>query len=115
MRVVGDFSIHEHHSEQNEITELRMNHVAMNPHASETRSDSHRLVRNDPHLRSPAVRFHGETHRSAIHRADTDSLELRDNLAGSLVGFVACVMKFEISDGACRGTNLIACHANPNA
>src|SRR5215469_4101798 len=101
--------------EQNEIAELWMNHIPVDSHPPEPRSDRHGLMRNDPHLRSPAIRFHGETYRCAVDGADTDSFNDPDNLAGGLVGFVRCVMKFEIGDGARRGSNILAVHENHKA
>ena len=98
MGIFGDFCIHQYRSQENEIPELGMNHVAMNPHLSEARRDRYRLVGDHPHFRSPTISLHRESNGSAIDRANPDLFQCRDDSAGHFVGFVRRVMEFEIGD-----------------
>ena len=92
-----------------------MYHVTVNPHVPEAGCHGYWLVRNEPHLRSPAIGFHGEPNRSAIQSAHTDAFQHRDDLARDFVGLIGRVMEFEIRDGTGGGTNIFPIHANHEA
>src|SRR5579859_3039784 len=91
-----------------------MNHVAMNPHLSETCRHGYRLVGNHPHFCSPAISFHREPNRSAIDRADPNLFQCRNNSEGHFVSFVCRVMEFEVGDGTGWRPDVLPVHAADN-
>src|SRR5437764_14775918 len=96
MGILGDFCIQQYRSQQNKIAELGMNHVAMNPHLSETGCYRDRLVGDHPHFRSPTISFHWKPNSSAVDRANPKLFQCRDDSASHFVGFVCRVMELEI-------------------
>ena len=61
--VFGGFRPDEDRPQQDEVAELGVDDVAMNPHHAQAGGDCHGLVRDDPHLLRPAVGLHREAHR----------------------------------------------------
>ena len=60
--VIGGVTIDKHRSEQDEISELRVNQIAVDAHVTEPGFDRDRLVRDDPNGVSGLVHLHRETH-----------------------------------------------------
>jgi hypothetical protein len=92
------------HYEQDKISKFWMYHITVNPHAPEAGSYGYWLVRNDPHLRSPAIGFHREP--PAIQGAHAAAFQRRYDLARDFVGLVGRVMEFEIRYGTGRALPL---------
>jgi hypothetical protein len=59
--VIGGVTIDKHRSEQDEISELRVNQIAVDAHVTEPGFDRYRLVRDDSNSVSGLVHLHGET------------------------------------------------------
>ena len=110
LRIRADFRTNENCAEQNEISEVRVNHVAMNTHVAQPRCDRDGFVRHDPHpFVAPTIRLHWKPHRR-IHGANPRALQRRCDAAGDVVDIIARMMKLQVRDRARRTAYIVPVH-----
>src|SRR5215467_11066610 len=87
--VLASFAIRQHGSQKNEISEFRMNQIAVNAHVSESGFDGGRLVGDDPdRVARVLIHFHREAHRR-IHRANSSFLELGNDRRADFIDLMS--------------------------
>jgi hypothetical protein len=74
MTKCSDCGAHQNGPEEDEVPELRVNHSAMDSHASQTGTDNNGLMRYSPHPCAPAICFHEQPSRPAIDRGNSRTL-----------------------------------------
>jgi hypothetical protein len=109
VRFLIDLGGEQNRSQQDEVAELRMNDVAMDPHPAETRGHGHRLVGDDPDFPRKPAHLHRKTARR-IHGPMAGLLESPDDLPADLVHMVGRLVKLEIRDGTLRAADRFAVH-----
>src|SRR5271165_670744 len=113
--VGGRLGGNQHGAQQDEVAELGVDHVAMDAHVTQTRSDCDRLVRHDPDLPTwKAVHLHREAHRW-VHCPYLLTLQGRNDLEGDLVDMLAGVVEFEVSDRPSRAADRFSIHPTHEA
>ena len=98
-------------AQKDEVSELGMNQVAVNPDFAETCRGGHRFVRYNPELAGKIIHLHRESHRR-IHRPYSLPFQFPNDPARNLVDLVSGVVKLEIRDRAGAAADRFAIHAN---
>src|SRR5436305_676827 len=105
----------ENGAEKNEISELWMNHIAMNSHPTKTGSHGNRLMRYGPWLSSKAICFHWKARCTRNRRPDLERLEFRNYLLSNNIRFVRLDVKLQVRDRTSWSPDILLIHSTDEA